>query len=528
MLLNKCLICETEKSEESFHQWKLNFNQKSYSEKILPYCLDCVQETIFEYDKEKNEPILPANTFKNLYNNKQYEKLYQTRGYLKENLVLQADLEKLFGRNKNEIRKHANIMNIPRILVKLKGRETEYTRSYYPKESIPLFELSFKHNYCFLQCTSRNNNEIFIPDNKEKFLSTSGYKYILVNHNSNEKICTCCFIKKPLEEFCRHYKYKNNRSYRCLDCARKEGVQRYAKMTEEERQAQVQKSSEYQKNNPDKKIECYKKAIQNPLHKVQANLRKSLTKTVQNMVKDAQLKIQKPHTTIKQIGCSKEELKVYIESKFQPGMTWENYGPGYEIENGKPKRDVRGNIILKKQWHMDHVRPVSDFDFTKVESLFEVNHYTNLQPLWAEDNLRKQAKVDESLQLTNARTYLDIYENKLKTKFIEAITEINIYMSSNYYGVIKDKNIPLLDITRQQLKEFIESKFQQDMSWNNLYGNILTNGQITLKRDDNEQCFWTVKYNRPENLNFKNKKQLKEQITYKNFTVEWIQNDKTM
>jgi hypothetical protein len=62
-------------------------------------------------------------------------------------------------------------------------------------------------------------------------------------------------------------------------------------------------------------------------------------------------------------------LKIHLESKFQPGMTWENHG-----RNG---------------WHIDHIKPLCSFDLTDLMQLRQACHYTNLQPLWAKENLRK-------------------------------------------------------------------------------------------------------------------------------------------
>lgn len=76
-------------------------------------------------------------------------------------------------------------------------------------------------------------------------------------------------------------------------------------------------------------------------------------------------------SAVRDLGCSVDELKQHLESKFQPGMTWNNYGT----------------------WHIDHVKPLALFDLTDREQLLKACHYTNLQPLWAEENLRKSAKV---------------------------------------------------------------------------------------------------------------------------------------
>ena len=71
-------------------------------------------------------------------------------------------------------------------------------------------------------------------------------------------------------------------------------------------------------------------------------------------------------------GCSPAELMAHLEAQFTAGMTWENRG----------------------EWHVDHVRPLASFDLSDPEQRRLACHYTNLQPLWAEDNLRKHAKWD--------------------------------------------------------------------------------------------------------------------------------------
>jgi hypothetical protein len=72
-------------------------------------------------------------------------------------------------------------------------------------------------------------------------------------------------------------------------------------------------------------------------------------------------------SAVELLGISIEEFKNYLQDKFQPDMSWNNYG----------------------EWHIDHILPISKFDLTNLEGLKLACHYTNLQPLWAEDNLRK-------------------------------------------------------------------------------------------------------------------------------------------
>ena len=81
------------------------------------------------------------------------------------------------------------------------------------------------------------------------------------------------------------------------------------------------------------------------------------------------------------VGCSVPQLKEHIASQFQPGMTWENYG--------RPSGDFYAG------WHIDHIRPLALFKFDELNgeelerALHEAWHYSNLQPLWALENVIK-------------------------------------------------------------------------------------------------------------------------------------------
>jgi len=72
------------------------------------------------------------------------------------------------------------------------------------------------------------------------------------------------------------------------------------------------------------------------------------------------------------LGCNIDFLKKYIAKKFTKGMSWDNYG-------------LYG-------WHIDHIKPCSSFDLTKPEQQKLCFHYSNLQPLWAKDNISKSNK----------------------------------------------------------------------------------------------------------------------------------------
>ncbi len=79
----------------------------------------------------------------------------------------------------------------------------------------------------------------------------------------------------------------------------------------------------------------------------------------------------KSTATMKLLGCTTEQLHIHLETRFKPGMTWKNMG----------------------RWHIDHKKPCASFDLTDPAQQRECFNYTNLQPLWAEENLKKGARV---------------------------------------------------------------------------------------------------------------------------------------
>ena len=96
---------------------------------------------------------------------------------------------------------------------------------------------------------------------------------------------------------------------------------------------------------------------------VNFRLRVNLRRRVNAAVK----RNQRAGSAVKDLGCTIPEFKLYIESKFSSGMTWENYG----------------------KWHLDHIIALCKFDLSIREQFLAGTHYTNYQPLWGKDNCRK-------------------------------------------------------------------------------------------------------------------------------------------
>lgn len=106
------------------------------------------------------------------------------------------------------------------------------------------------------------------------------------------------------------------------------------------------------------------KRLADQLYKMKSNLR---TRTCFIFKK---ISLNKPTKTENLLGANWKTVMRHIESQFTFGMSWENYG----------------------EWHIDHKKPLATAKTEK--QLIKLCNYTNLQPLWAEDNMRKQDKID--------------------------------------------------------------------------------------------------------------------------------------
>lgn len=194
------------------------------------------------------------------------------------------------------------------------------------------------------------------------------------------KICFNCKQEKIESEFAKNISKKDGLASSCKLCIcskkyylkynKTEHYKKYNKkyqQTEKSKQYRREYAKEYTKRESVKeRIRNYRKLYkkENIKFKLACNLRNRLNLAIQE-------NWEKGHT-IKLLSCSIEFLKKHLESQFVEGMTWANYGRG--------------------GWHIDHIRPCASFDLSKPEEQHKCFHYTNLQPLWAKENLSKSAK----------------------------------------------------------------------------------------------------------------------------------------
>lgn len=237
----------------------------------------------------------------------------------------------------------------------------------------------------------------------------------------SNKICSCCKIGKSKDEFRKDKSEKDGLTAKCKQCLseyyqknkikinlrRKELnkiPERKSKISKNKKQyykknrkkilskkSTIQKTDdfrksrrEYYQNNKEKfktKDKKYrnktetknKKRIyhnkyykENINYKLACSLRSRIRVALKNKI------IKKNFKTLDVVGCTIPELKLHLESQFKEGMSWDNHG--------------------QYGWHIDHIKPLSSFDLTDQEQVKQACHYTNLQPLWAEENLSKGCK----------------------------------------------------------------------------------------------------------------------------------------
>lgn len=199
------------------------------------------------------------------------------------------------------------------------------------------------------------------------------------------KVCTKCKLQKSSSEFHKNIKLKDGLCCRCKLCIKEYQLQNRIRI--------LAKRQEYRINNQDKIIahrKLYKKraAILNKrwqiINKEKRNLRQKhrlktdinfkLARNLRGRVRSAIIGAIKFDKTLSLIGCSVDDLKIHLEKQFTKGMSWKNYG----------------------KWHIDHIIPCSSFNLKNIKEQKKCFHYSNLQPLWAKDNLIKNNKLNWS------------------------------------------------------------------------------------------------------------------------------------
>lgn len=203
-----------------------------------------------------------------------------------------------------------------------------------------------------------------------------------------EKKCTRCNIIKELNQFRESKHYKLGVMSECRDCDKERSKEYYHNNKEKvQEREKIRRSSEeykltrekyleenreeinrvkklYKLNNREKilqeKKDYYQRKKNDPIFALTKRLRQGIYRSIRGVKLRSSLDI---------LGCTEKEFKTHIENQFTNNMNWDKLS---EI-------------------HIDHIIPISSAE--TIEDVYRLNHYTNLQPLWAKDNLEKYNKI---------------------------------------------------------------------------------------------------------------------------------------
>jgi len=172
-------------------------------------------------------------------------------------------------------------------------------------------------------------------------------------------------------EYARQYREKKRKETSTEDeiIAKKERQKVYSATYYEKNKEEIAaKAIEWRKENADihrERSNAYSKRrrASDPAYRIKMNLSRRMGEAVKDQGS------MKSDTSISLFGCTADELKTHLESQFTEGMSWDNYG-------------THG-------WHIDHIRPCASFDLTLDTEQKTCFNYSNVQPLWAKDNILK-------------------------------------------------------------------------------------------------------------------------------------------
>ena len=183
------------------------------------------------------------------------------------------------------------------------------------------------------------------------------------------KNCTKCNIEKPLLDFYSHPKTQDGKQSSCKKCCIKTQfpyTQKQFKLYPKKFKSNPEVVKQWVQNNPHY---IKNKKQLDPLFKLSCNIRTLIPRSFKRSLNG---KYKKGNKTEYILGCTMEEFIQHLLSQFKPNMTLENHGQG----PGK--------------WNMDHIIPISSAKTE--EEIIKLNHYTNFQPLWWEENMAKGKK----------------------------------------------------------------------------------------------------------------------------------------
>lgn len=186
------------------------------------------------------------------------------------------------------------------------------------------------------------------------------------------KKCSLCLIEKDLTNFYPDKRGKLGRYARCNPCFNSSKKPWYEANKDTIKLKQRIFARGYVKSSEQKKKDMQRASAKNSQRRntdTNYAARRRFVGLLSSLVRKAKSSYLEEY-----LGCSVVEFRAHLESKFKPGMTWENYG--------------------RTGWHIDHIVSLSGFDLTKEANVKIALHFTNTQPLWGTENRSKGVRSE--------------------------------------------------------------------------------------------------------------------------------------
>ena len=202
------------------------------------------------------------------------------------------------------------------------------------------------------------------------------------------KICIKCKNTLSIDNFYKHKTSADGYRNQCKECIKVSKATFYAdhksSITLQKHQYYVKNKGkkllyekQYYQNNKHYRLKYLRNwRINNPNY-INNSIQRRIAKNLRSRIYNAIRKKYKTSSAVQELGCSLHYLKLYLQKKFYRRysdneiMSWDNYG---------------------SSWHIDHIKPLSKFDLTNPKEFKEACHYSNLQPMWAIENIKKSNK----------------------------------------------------------------------------------------------------------------------------------------
>lgn len=370
----KCECCLEDKNKECYHEIELSLRGKTFKKKrvteICKECLDLSDVKVFILNSSIKYTI--KNPKKYLDNAKEvYFSRYRDEYYcgLAEVFKLACELgyKKSKGSFKTKLKKC-----VDRGMVRTKSIKNIYNRN--SRRFMVIFLKEDVDNWLKLGLegkfrTIKKKLNINIDKKQEliesgHLLEVDGGFFGFIHNETKESFCNHCgkvhFPQKS--NVSRNGKSYISYRWTCSDCR----IDQYNNMPEEDKTKLLKRQSDYNKSEAGKASQrkSDEKRMQDPKYRFSSNIRKQLYKSFNENG------WSKKTNTYKYIGATKEEFEAHIESQFEVGMCWGNWS--------------------FDGWHLDHRLPLSAAKTE--EEVAMLWHYTNLQPMWATENIAKGDK----------------------------------------------------------------------------------------------------------------------------------------